>query len=70
MIGKSLKTCETLSLTSFTSVPVALPEINKKDLSADQKYLFNILKAVSSRECPLELAKRSPGTMFHSRWLH
>ena len=35
MIGKSLETCETFGLTSFTSIPVALPEIGKNDLSAD-----------------------------------
>lgn len=69
MIGKSLETCETLALTSFTSVPVALPEIDKNDLSADQKYLLDISKAVSSGECPPDLANRSPGTMSHSRWL-
>ena len=34
-----------------------------------QKYLFDISKAVSTGKCPPNLAKRSPGTVFHSRWL-
>ena len=67
MIGESLETCETLALTSFTFVPVALPEIDKNDLSADQKYLLDISKTVSSGACPADLANRSPGIMFHSR---
>ena len=69
MVGKSLETCETLVLRSFTSVPAALPEIDKNDLSADQKYFLDISKASSSGECPPDLTKRSPGTMSHSRWL-
>ena len=40
MIGKSLEISETLALTSFSSVPVALPEIDKNDLSADKKKPF------------------------------
>ena len=67
MIGESLETCETLALTNFTFIPVALPEIDKNDLTADQKHLLDISKAVSSGECPLDLRKRSPGTMSHSR---
>ena len=35
---KSLETCEALAVTSFSSVPVAVPEIDKNYLSADQKY--------------------------------
>ena len=35
IIEKFFETCETLALTSLTSVPVALPEIVKNDLSAD-----------------------------------
>ena len=50
IIGKSLETYEILSLTTFTSVPVALPEIDKFDLSANQNYLLDISKAVSSGE--------------------
>ena len=69
MKEKSLETFETLALTSFTSIPVALPEIDKKDLRADQKYLLGISKAVSTGVCPPDLANRSPGTMSHSRWL-
>ena len=63
------RTVTTLALTSFTSVPVALPEIDKNDFSADQKYLLNISKVVLSGECPPDLANRSPGTMSHFRWL-
>ena len=47
MIGKYLKTCKTVAMTSFTSVPVTLPEIHKNYLSVDQKYLLDIPKEVS-----------------------
>ena len=56
-------------MTSYTSVPIALPEMDKKDLSTDQKYLLYISKAVLSLECLPDLANRGPGTMSHSRWL-
>lgn len=68
-IGKSLETCETLPVTSFVPIPVALPEISKKDLSTDQKYLLDISQAVSSGVCTPNLANKSPGKMAHSRWL-
>src|SRR5207253_1076375 len=43
--------------------------IDRTDLSSDQKYLLDISRAVSSGECPPDLAYRSPGKMAHSRWL-
>ena len=67
MMGKSLETCETFALTSFTSAPVALLENDKIDLSEDQKYLLGISKSESSGERPLDLANRSPDTMSHFR---
>lgn len=40
-----------------------------KDLSTDQKYLYEICQAVTSGICSPELANRQPGKMAHSRWL-
>ena len=40
-----------------------------KDLSKDQKYLYDISHAVVRRECSKDLALTNPGLMSHARWL-
>lgn len=59
-IGKSLSNCEQLPIVQFQKIEGQLPEVNKKVLSTDQKYLLDICKAVSSGEFPQKLATRSP----------
>ena len=68
-IGKALSRCEQLPISEFEKIEVNLPEVNINELSTDQKYLWEITTAVSSGYCPLDLSKREPGTMNHSRWL-
>ena len=46
-----------------------LPEVNIRELSTDQQYLWEITNAVSNGHCPLALSKREPGKLNHSRWL-
>ena len=49
-LGKSLETCETLSLSSKgiqrISGRPSLPELDVKDLRRDQAYLYKIIKAI------------------------
>lgn len=68
-IGKKLQNCEQLPVVSFESIECSLPQIDSKILSTDQKYLFEISKAISSGDCSSDLARRHPGNICHSRWL-
>jgi hypothetical protein len=69
-IGKQLKECEKLPVVSFEKIETEIPSVdNKSDLSTDQKYLYEILTAVSEGVCSADLANKYPGHMSHSRWL-
>ena len=68
LIGKELVDCETKPVVKFKRIPIHLPKM-AKDLSTDQRYLYEICLAVNSGHCDLSLAARSPGKMCHSRWL-
>lgn len=61
--------CEQLPIVPFEPIQVNLPEMNRKDLSTDQQYLFDVCQAVASGQCSNTLSKREPGTLSHSRWL-
>lgn len=68
-IGGKLIKCETLPVVQFESIDCQIPEIDKKTLSKDQKYLLEISEAIKSGECPKDLSIRDPGPLSHSRWL-
>lgn len=71
-IGKELAGCEKLSPANFLRITGNLPNISDevlKDLSKDQKYLFEICKWIESGSCSPSLKSRSPGTISHARWL-
>lgn len=70
-IGKALETCENLPLVNFNKVDVNIPDIIKlkKDLSTDQAYLCDICRFISGDESCRDVINRSPGTLFHARWL-
>lgn len=69
-IGKLLDDCEKRSVVVFEKIEGMLPNIsNVKDLSSDQRYLYDITSAVISGECSPDLSNRSPGKMSHARWL-
>lgn len=54
----------------FEKIEGMLPNIsNVKDLSSDQRYLYDITSAVISGKCFPDLSNRSPGKMSHARWL-
>ena len=42
-----LESCEKLSFVSFEPIKVELPNIDPKELSTDQKYLFDICYGIS-----------------------
>lgn len=72
-IGKQLAGVNERSICDFEKVfsdhlPV-LPNNVVKDLSTDQKYLYEMCHAIQSGKCPPSLGKRNPGTLVHSRFL-
>ena len=67
-IGKALSTCQLMPVVAFEGIVADLPSVDLKNLSTDQKYMWEITNAVSSGECSLALAQRQPGTLNHSRW--
>ena len=66
-IGKALSTCQLMPVVAFEKIVADLPSVDLKNLSTDQKYMWEITNAVSSGECSLALAQRQPGTLNHSR---
>lgn len=69
-IGKLLDDCEKRSVVVFEKIEGMLPNIsNIKDLSSDQRYLYDITSAVISGKCSPDLSNLSPGKMSHARWL-
>lgn len=68
-IGEKLIKCETLPVVQFKAIDCPIPEIDRKVLSKDQKYLLDISVAIKSGKCEEDLAIRDPGPLSHSRWL-
>jgi hypothetical protein len=68
-IGKAIQTC-LKPVKQFKRIEgKSLPEVDVKDLSNDQHYLYRMTQAVTSGECPQQLADCQPGPLAHSRWL-
>jgi hypothetical protein len=68
-IGKELSGCEHLPPVAFAPIEGHLQDINRVDLSTDQRYLYEMCKSVSKGHCSLPLSRRDPGALSHSRWL-
>uniref|UniRef100_A0A8D8R121 Uncharacterized protein n=1 Tax=Cacopsylla melanoneura TaxID=428564 RepID=A0A8D8R121_9HEMI len=66
---KSIQTCDKLPIVEFQKIETTLPLIDKEDLSSDQKYLLDMVIAITTGDCPTTLANRNPGILCHSRWL-
>ncbi|XP_050527619.1 uncharacterized protein LOC126897791 [Daktulosphaira vitifoliae] len=69
-LGKQLEICHKLPVVKFVRIEGNLPFLkNEVDLSSDQKYLFEICQSISSGKCSIDLSRRNPGKLAHSRWL-
>lgn len=68
-IGKELPGCEKLPVVKFEAVKSEEIHVSKSDLSKDQKYLLDMVKAIRTGECSTDLAVKDPGPLRHSRWL-
>ena len=73
-IGRAAKQANTLDAKTFQAIPVEtdmhqLPEDIVNDLSSDQKFLYQITKAVRSGSAPQKLYGTKIGLMDHSRWV-
>lgn len=71
-ISKALEDVEK-PVKNFRPVPFlqnSMPlHIDNFELSTDERYLYEISKAVSSGECPDKLVNKNPGLIHHARWL-
>ena len=54
-IGKDLKNCESKPVIKFKTFDFFLPDVDKQDLSQDQKYLMNIAITIKSSVFSVEL---------------
>ena len=68
-IGKKLSDCGKLAVIGFEKIDCEIPEVDRKTLSKDQSYLFDISQAIKTGIVPNDLANRDPGPISHSRWL-
>ncbi|CAH0560405.1 unnamed protein product [Brassicogethes aeneus] len=68
-IGTLLNDCEKAPIVKFIAINNDLPEIDIKDLSTDQQYLYLLCQAIKNGNCPKNLAERNPGKLAHSRWV-
>jgi len=72
-VGNALAVCESLPLSStgIRCIPdgPTLPDIDLADLSRDQTYRYNIIKAVKTGLISSDLLCEKSGPMFHARWL-
>lgn len=72
-IGSMLKHSRTLNVVKFRQIPTKLPpltnDMKTRELSCDQRYLYEMCEAISSGECSQSLIERNPGNICHSRWL-
>ena len=71
-IGKAMANCENLPVIKFAAISNEFPKIDIeviKDLSTDQRYLWDICQAVTNGNCSTSLSKKHPGKMSHARWI-
>jgi hypothetical protein len=68
-LGKALHKCDELPVVEYRPVETDLPHVDPRDLSTDQRYLYEITQAVSTGDCSRDLSLRNPGALNHSRWL-
>ncbi|GBN60657.1 hypothetical protein AVEN_178702-1 [Araneus ventricosus] len=55
-IGKQLANCEKLPIINFKPIESDEININRTDLSKDQQYLLDIVRAIQIGQCSLDLA--------------
>lgn len=68
-IEQSLSDCKDRAVVEFQPIDCKIPDIDKKLLSKDQRYLFDASQAIKSDTFPNDLANCDPGPISHSRWL-
>lgn len=69
LIGLLLVSCDTKPVQKFQPINILLPEVDDKDLSTDQRYLYQICCAIRDGCCSEALTKRDPRKLNHARWL-
>ncbi|GBO05474.1 hypothetical protein AVEN_189468-1 [Araneus ventricosus] len=57
-VGKRLRSCQDLPVVEYNKRESIFPEINFKELSTNQEYLWDICQALVKGECPQDLASR------------
>ncbi|XP_033228892.1 uncharacterized protein LOC117180505 [Belonocnema kinseyi] len=68
-ISQQLSKCTSLLVVEFQTIFSNVQNLYLTDLSTNQQYLFEMIRAFEIGVCPEDLAKRDPGLISHSRWL-
>lgn len=69
-VGKELPSCTQTTVVEFEPIPTDLSgDLDPSDLSTDQQYLWRIVQAVASGDCPQVLADLDVGPLNHARFL-
>jgi len=64
-LGNALNKCNELPVVEYRPVKTDLPHVDPRDLSTDQRHLFEIVQSVSSGYCSRDLSLRNPGALNH-----
>lgn len=72
-INEDLSNCHTFDIVKFTKValnnmPHSVESFDKSSLNTDQKYLYEISKAVSTGNLTEHLMNCKPGDLYDPRW--
>lgn len=54
-------------IVRFVVISIEFPKIDRKDLSTDQQYLWDICQAATNGNCSLGLLQRLSGKISHAR---
>lgn len=73
-IGKEIQCNELKPVVNFNRIVCQneMPVIEfdvLRDLSCDQKYLYEVIMAIRNGAVSIDLSQRKPGALNHSRWL-
>ena len=55
-----------MAFVGFSSADLS---VDRNTLITDQKYLYDIFHSITTGKVSIEIARKSPGKMSHSRWL-
>lgn len=58
-----------MPVSKFTPIPSALPDVDPTLICWEQKYLYDVCLAISTRVFPMALSARSSGELNQARFV-